>query len=987
MRKWKSFLLWTAAAWCAAQGAAAANAVQSATNRPVLGVGDATPYLWYDASVAPTGTLSLKAWKKSGGHATNVMIAGTWSCWTGRHEMVRTDGDLWRLDTRELGARLGNHEFKFIVNGTWEEGANRGLPIDLNGEIHAAPSQILQAAVEDWRMIRVFFRDRLPEGIHPTATLDPPVPVVWTEVVTEMEDARVSGYVFSRGVVTFLFDPAVYGLDVTTNDKVAVAGNFTGWDGSGKGGKWALKPPKAEKGESVWELSAQLDGMRLPAGEKEMVFKFVVNGTRWLPPPHGAPNRAMDGKGNANLRLDLMRTGGAEIRVHTGEDLDITRNYTLRLDGVEAKPLGVQTTPGGIFDRISSDKPLGAVVDREAGTTTYRLFAPRATDVWLCFFRRAEAVTWKPAFKRFRADEEYRMRKAGREGVWEITMNGVDFGRYYGFRVAGPDGNGEGFDPYHVIGDPYGRAAATANGLTLLVDPDATNEWFAGWTDGDWKTPAPQDMIIYECHVRGQTVHPSGGIARGKRGTYEGLIESLKGDTGLGHAKAMGANTIELLPIAEASESDDSYNWGYATVYYFAPESAYASNPTNGAAYYEFKSLVDALHGAGLAVILDVVYNHTGGPNIFGLIDKKASFRLLPDLSYSNHSGCGNDVRTESPMMRRMLIDNILYYMREFHVDGFRFDLAELVDMFTMKEIIKAAREVNPNVALIAEPWSPGRGENKSMLTGTGWAAWNNDFRYAAKDFARGWGNRDWLRGGILGSVSGWAQNPLQPINYLESHDDMAFADELSEKPNHDGRNPTEKEAALNRLAATILFTSLGRPMIYEGQEFLRSKLGINNTYNRGDAVNAIRWTDRDRPLAKETMEYYRGLMHLRASDEGAAFRVARRPPAGYYRWLLPADPKRIGYVVNVPELHAGRGFIVLLNADDKARRFAMTFPGDSAWRLVGNGLEVDLNGVAGGTSSGGAAKGKVSEWAAGSSGEVTLPAWGALIFMNGFGK
>lgn len=224
-------------------------------------------------------------------------------------------------------------------------------------------------------------------------------------------------------------------------------------------------------------------------------------------------------------------------------------------------------------------------------------------------------------------------------------------------------------------------------------------------------TPDPQDLVIYECHVRGMTVHPSSGVAAGKRGKYAGFMGSLGKGTGLDHLKALGVNAVELLPVSEFSESTDPYNWGYATVYFFAPESSYALAPEKGSAYYELKQLVDDLHGQGFAVILDMVYNHIGGPNIFALIDKKAYFRLNPDLSFSNHSACGNDVRTEAPMMRKLILDNIAYFMEEFHVDGFRLDLAELIDMETMLAIRDVARSINPKAILISEPWSPGRGK------------------------------------------------------------------------------------------------------------------------------------------------------------------------------------------------------------------------------------------------------------------------------------
>jgi pullulanase/glycogen debranching enzyme len=955
----------------AAAGAVHGQAPQSATNRPILG-NEATPVLRYDSSANRTNLQAVRG-------VTNVAISGTWNSWTSPCPLTRVADDLWELDTRTLGARLGRHEFKFIVDSVWESGDNRILPINLAGEIERPPAMIQRAAIDDFKMIRVYFKQSLPPGIAPVATLDPPVPVAWTEVVTAEEDARQTGYLLSQGVVSFFFDQSAYGLELPRDTRVAVAGNFTGWDGNGGNGKWVLKRGRIP---GTWEGSAQLGGMRLPPGEKDLGFKFVLNGSDWLPPPATAPNALPDGKGSVNLRLDVLRSGGAEIRVHTSEKLDLTQAYVLKLDGVTNRTLGVMTTPDGVFDKIRSDKPMGATIDKVRNATTYRLFAPRARNVWLCFYNRPMAVTWTPTFKRFPPVEEYRLWKDPADGVWEITLRGQDVGRYYGFRMDGPPGDGENFDSFAVVGDPYGRAATSADGLTIVLDPAATNDWFKGWTDQKWATPDPQDVGLYECHVRGMTVHPSSGAPAAKRGKFAGLMATRGEGTGLDHMQALGVNTVELLPVSEFSEGTDPYNWGYSTVYYFAPESSYALEPEQGSAYYEFKQLVNDLHNQGFAVVLDMVYNHVGGPNVFATIDKKCYFRLNPDLGFSNHSACGNDVKTESPMMRKLILDNIAYFMKEFHVDGFRLDLAELIDLETMLAIRDTARAINPKAILISEPWSPGRGENKYQLRGTGWSAWNNDFRYAAKDFARGSGNREWLQNSLFGSVNTWALNPLQPVNYLESHDDLAFIDEITTNPGRDGRQLTDRDAAMNRLAVTILFTALGKSMLYEGQEFLRSKWGIGNTYNRGDAVNAVRWTDRERPLARQALDYYTGLIQLRMSREGSSFRVAQRPPHSYYRWIMPDNPRLMGYIVNVPKLHAGNGFAVLLNADDRDRRFEIELRGDTNWKMIGNGKEIDRQGLA----PRGWPAGKLPPtWPAGWKGEIEVPKLESVILMNGF--
>jgi pullulanase/glycogen debranching enzyme len=547
---------------------------------------------------------------------------------------------------------------------------------------------------------------------------------------------------------------------------------------------------------------------------------------------------------------------------------------------------------------------------------------------------------------------------------------GLDVGRYYAFNVDGPTGDGEAFNPDAAVGDPYAVATAHAEHNPMVLDRDATNQWFGGWTDDTWKPPAMQDVVIYETHVRDLTAHSSSGVDPDLRGTYAGVVASEGTGTGLDYLKDLGVNMLEFLPVNEFNNGTNDYNWGYSTVYYFAPEASYGRDPNKGSQYYEFKHLVNELHERGFGVILDVVYNHVGSPNVFSLIDKKYFFRLNPDYTYSNFSGVGNDVRSESLMMRRYIVDNIVYWMEEFHIDGFRFDLAELIDLETLMAVRDAARAINPDVLLISEPWSF-RGEHKSQLKGTGWSAWNNDFRYAAKDFVRGHGDRNGLAKSIAGSVETWAANPLQPVNYVESHDDKAVTDELAESGN--GWTPTETLARRSRLAGTILFTSLGIPMIAEGQEFLRSKNGVSNTYNKGDKLNAIRWGDRERPIARTTQAYYQGLIGLRKSEAGASFRVAQRPPDDYYRWIWPDNPKALGYMVNVDRVHAGRAFVVLVNGADAPVDFEVPLPPGN-WRMIANGTTLDPGGLADKPAMSG-----------GQTLRIRIPAIRSAILMDGF--
>lgn len=874
--------------------------------------------------------------------AQSVVMAGSWDDWAGRHPLTLKDG-VWVLDMRPVKVRFGRHEFKFIVNDDWESGENRFLYVNEEHLLERPPGIIAKAAIDGRNDITVYFKRGVDEGANVTAWLEPEVELEGWRMLSNKETGFRQGCVVVGGSVTFAFDERTYGRKLDPTARVAVAGNFNGWDGSGRNARWQLRD---DDNDDVWELTTQLPGLRPPPGEETLEFKFVVNGDQWLAPPQDAPNAVSDGKGNTNLLLDPEGGGATVLKIRTKAPLDLSKSYVVAVQGVYEKTVRRMASPEGVFNTFVSEKAMGVRLDREQAATTYRLFAPRASEVHLCLFDSPYHARYRPDFQWLEPEERYPMWKDPEDGVWEISLLGLDVGQYYAFNVDGPKGDGESFNPDAAIGDPYARAAAHAQNNPIVVDPGATNKWFSGWTDQGWIAPKIQDAVIYETHVRDLTMHPSSGVPEAQRGKYMGLIASEGTGTGLDHLREMGFNMIELLPVAEFNNGINDYNWGYATTYFFAPEASYGHDAVHGAPFYEFKNMVNQLHRRGFGVILDVVYNHVGSPNLFSMLDKKYYFRLNPDYTYSNFSGVGNDFRSESPMARKLIVDNILYWMTEHHVDGFRLDLAELIDLDTLWAIRDAARAVNPDVLLISEPWSF-RGEHKYQLTGSGWSAWNNDFRYAAKDFVAGRGNRDGLKNCIFGSVDTWASDPLQPVNYVESHDDMALADELSTAPGHDGRLLIESDVKQNRLAATLIFTSLGIPMICEGQEFLRSKRGVHNSYDKGDVINALNWEDRKRPLAAEAMEYYRGLIHLRRSEEGAAFRVTERPPASYYRWLQPQNQHALGYIVNAPKIHKGNGFIVLLNASADPVAFDVPVP-PGHWRVIGDGRQIVPAGIEG---------------------------------------
>lgn len=868
--------------------------------------------------------------------ATNVKVSGTWNRWS-KKTPLKKEGLNWKLDVRPLNPLFGRNEFKFIVDEKWEDGANRSLYINRDGLIKRPADTIFSANMQSPNRIDVF----LKPGVNPESKLEiklvPPVPIAGFKWKPAKQSSRLMGFTLLGEHVTFRMDEKTYRLNLSSSDKVGVAGTFNGWRSDTWGG-WLLSDPD---NDGIWEKTFSLDTLTAD-GDDGIFFKFVVNGNQWLSAPFLAANAVKDGKGNTNLKLDSSLGKGGVLQIQTKKPLSLSVGYVVEIDGLSGGSVNRWVSPGDILDDMVSDKTMGVTLNKESNSTDFRVFAPRAIKVDLCFYDA-------PNFKLTVEGDPLKPKRSfpmliDDDGVWEVSVPGLHAGQYYSYIVDGPKGSGEGFNPQARLGDPYARAVAHATNNAIVIDPDAVNKWFAGWTDQNYKAPKWEDVFIYETHVRDLTWKPSSGVPKELRGTFSGILESKGTGTGLDHLKKLGVNMIEFLPVPEFENGTFEHSWGYATAYFFAPDASYAQDPKKGSQYYEFKNMVNELHKQGFGVILDVVYNHIGYPNLFYGLDCKYYFRQDQNHNLSNFSGCGNDVKTEAPMMRKLIVENVLYWMREHHVDGFRFDLAELIDMDTLRMIEKEARALNPNVLLISEPWSF-RGDHKQWLKGTGWAGWNDDYRNAIRGFILGHGNREEVMTAILGSVDSWCANPMQSVNYLESHDDMCLADELSSHPKKDARVMTEEDAARNRLGATILFTSLGIPMIAEGQEYLRSKRGIHNTFDKGDKINALEWNDRNKPFGREALNYYQGLSRLRQSPAGGSFRKPDRVHDKYYRWILPNERRALGYIVN--QTPPGSSFIVLINASEADVTFSVRFP-QRRWRMIADGRQVKENGIAG---------------------------------------
>lgn len=889
--------------------------------------------------------------------AESVRISGSWNGWAVKHPLRRVDG-VWAFHIGSVDAPFGTYEFKFIVDGDWEGGANRLLHLNETGQLERPPRVVAQSLIEDPHNVRVVLRSppETPDAVSASLGASyEPLRLRWR--LPEHAPVR-SGYRLMDGRVEFVFQPASYDMAPSAVRTVSVAGPFSGWNA--EAAEFRLRP----SGDGAWTLDLPEERVLNAAGGEPVMFKFVVNG-EWKEPPAGARN-AMFEPGTPHRNLSISPAERPELWIQTAKPMNLANPPALILKGLHEKTIRLRPTPGVILDTLHSPKPMGATLDREENRTTYRLFAPRATAVRIGFFdgpfhTTPEGEAVEPV------SSEPMARDA--DGVWEHQRDGLDIGQFYAYQVEGPAGDGEGFTPGVWLGDPYAKAVSLAEGNSLVIDLDDVPVQPEPEPRVAW-----EDMILYETHVRHFTWDPSSGVPETLRGNYLGMLASEGTGTGLDHLKDLGVNVIQLMPIHEFNNGFlGRHDWGYATCFFFAPESSYAQRPLEGSQVAEFKQLVHGLHQRGFAVFLDVVYNHIGGVNVFNSIDRKYYFRLNPDLTKQNFSGVGNDVASERPMMRRLIRESVLFWVEEYGIDGFRFDLGELIDDVTLSQIEAEIREKHPHVVLHSEPWSF-RGHHKDFIGDTSWGAWNDQFREPAKRFVAGGGDKDALKKAIRGSVESWARHPLQSVNYMESHDDNSLVDELSANPGMDGRKLSARDERIHKMAATLIFSSLGTPMITEGQAFLRSKHGIRNTYNRGDELNALRWDERERPHARQVLDYYREMIAFRLSDAGRALRVADAPTLDYTRFIDTDRQDALGWIINANGERPGvPAVMVLMNAGSEARSFQVDLP-DGAWKQIGDGDRVVPEGLPNAPAVSG-----------GQRLTLTVPSQTAWIYRNGF--
>ncbi|MDB5139973.1 MAG: pulA [Mucilaginibacter sp.] len=596
--------------------------------------------------------------------------------------------------------------------------------------------------------------------------------------------------------------------------------------------------------------------------------------------------------------------------------------------------------------------------------TAFKVWAPKASEVKLRLYNAGdggEPINMASMVKSI-------------HGTWVLTIKRDLKNKYYTFQVM-QDGKWLQERP-----DIYAKAVGVNGKRGMVAHMASTNP--ENWQND--KKPALKnftDIIIYETHIRDISISPNSGIEH--KGKFLGLAEtgtkSPDGEaTGLDHIKALGVTHVHLLPsfdfnsIDETKPEANQYNWGYDPLNYNVPEGSYSTNPYDGnVRIKEFKKMVQTLHKNGLRVVLDVVYNHTSDTNSnFNQFVPGYFYRHNANGSYSNGTGCGNEVASERAMVRKFMIESVVYWAKEYHLDGFRFDLMGVHDIETMNLISDALHKIDPTIFIYGEGWTAGnsplaedlRAVKKNIAMVHEVAVFSDDIRDGIKG---GWGDlkeKGFVSGGTgkAGSVkfgivastpnkqvdygkvnyskAPWAAQPYQTISYVSCHDDNTLWDRLKIS------NPTASEddrIKMDKLANVIVLTSQGVSFLHSGVEMLRTKQRIANSYNAPDSINQIDWSRKTK--YKAVFEYYKALVALRKHHP--AFRMpSTEMISNNLRFIETGDQCLIAYTIsNNANGDSWKNILVVLNGNTNER--AVKIPAGN-WTLAANENGINEKGI-----------------------------------------
>lgn len=596
-------------------------------------------------------------------------------------------------------------------------------------------------------------------------------------------------------------------------------------------------------------------------------------------------------------------------------------------------------------------------------STVFSLWAPTAQEVKLSLY--AEGLGGE-------ALESHTLTQ-GEGGLWNLKLDGDKAGLFYTFHVKVDN---QWLEPCAGID---AKAVGVNGQRGAVIDLDSTDP--EGWAED--KRPelgSFADVVLYEMHHRDFSIHPSSGVENGGKFvalTEQGTTNKAGEKTGIDHLKELGVTHVHILPsydygsIDETRLDEGKYNWGYDPVNYNVPDGGYSTNPYDPATRIrEFKQMVQALHKAGIRVVLDVVYNHTfsiEGSN-FERTVPGYFFRQREDGSYADASGCGNETASDREMMRRYMVESVKYWLEEYHLDGFRFDLMGIHDVETMRQIREACDAVDSTILIYGEGWAAQApqlpAEQLAMKANTknirGVAAFSDEMRDALRGpfsnneqgaFLAGLeGMEESIKFGLVGAIAHpgvdmtkvnyssepWAEQPTQMISYVSCHDDMCLVDRL--KATIPGIE-RERLVRLDKLAQSVVLCSQGIPFIFTGEEVMRDKKGVHNSYQSPDDINAIDWELKS--ANRDLFDYYKGMIALRKAHP--AFRLGSADAVRKHLEFLPVEGSNV-VAFRLKESAGGDSWsdiVVVFNARQQAAQVAVP---DGEYTVVCRDGKVDIN-------------------------------------------
>lgn len=607
------------------------------------------------------------------------------------------------------------------------------------------------------------------------------------------------------------------------------------------------------------------------------------------------------------------------------------------------------------LDKTTYQRQLGAIYSKDA--TTFKVWSPTSDSVKVRLYKSGSDTDKSSGYYSMSA-----MKMDKSTGVWSVKIKGNLKNTYYTYVIK------RGKKTYETT-DIYAKACGVNGERSMVVDLDSTDP--DGWEDDHHVTVDDStDAKIWEIQISDFSSSETSGVSQDNRGKYLAFTEtgttvnSVSGarSTCVDYLKELGVNYVQINPFydfgsideTDTSDNDENYNWGYDPVNYNCPEGSYSSNPNKGAVRIkECKQMIQALHNAGIGVIMDVVYNHTleSEDSNFNITVPDYYYRLNSDGSYSDGSGCGNDLATERTMMSKYIVDSVVYWAQEYHIDGFRFDLMGLIDVDTMNNIRSALDELEDGTKLLmyGEPWklstavdsdtSLANTDNISKLSDR-IAAFDDTYRDALKGstsgtdkgFIQSGANKSNLKIGIgaqTDSSLGWANAPTQTVTCASCHDNLTLWDKLVKSVIGSDGSYSERYSdlvAMNKLAGAVTYTSQGITFMLAGEEFCRTKQGDENSYNSGVQLNQIDWSFLE--TYGDVSDYYKGLIEIR--DNISAFTDTTSDTADSIEYLENMPDKVLAYKIK-DDIYGE--VCMIFNASDEAQ----TVSTDGDWVQLAN--------------------------------------------------